>query len=105
MNLDQFLDRTWTKSYTCNDFACEVWKHITGEDMAQRLQSFLNGAGSFSPIDVPKSPCIVFFNRKNADSHVGVFFDGKLLHLTPKGVHYVYLEIAQNGFQQTRFYK
>ena len=105
MNLDQLLDRTWTKAYTCNEFACEVWQHITGEDLTQRLQDFLNGIGSFIPIDLPESPCIAFFSRENADSHVGIFFEGKLLHLTPKGVHYVYLEIAQSGFQQTRFYK
>lgn len=55
MNLDQFLDRTWTKTYTCNEFACEVWQHITGEDLTQRLQDFLNGIGSFIPIDVPEA--------------------------------------------------
>lgn len=105
MNLDQFLDRTWTDSYTCNEFSCEVWQHITGEDLSQRLQNFLNGTGSFIPIDVPESPCIALFNRKNADSHVGIFFEGKLLHLTSRGVHYVHLEIVQGSFQQPRFYK
>lgn len=43
MNLDQFLDRTWSKTYTCNEFACEAWQHITGEDLTQRLQDFQIG--------------------------------------------------------------
>lgn len=105
MNLDQFLDRTWTKEYTCNKFACEVWEFITGESLTDRLTAFLNGTGTFTPLDVPESPCIAMFTRKNADSHVGIFFEGKLLHLTSKGVHYVHLEIVQGGFQQPRFYK
>ena len=104
MNLDQFLDRTWTDSYTCNEFACEVWQHMTGEDLTERLTAFLNGTGGFKQLSVPESPCIAMFLRKNADNHVGIFIDGKLLHLTSKGVHYINLEIIQ-GFQQPRFYK
>lgn len=105
MNLDQFLDRTWSKDYTCNEFSCEVWQHITGENLKERLTSFLNGTGSFTQLSAPESPCIALFLRKNADSHVGIFFEGKLLHLTQKGAHYVHLEIMQGGFQQPRFYK
>lgn len=105
MNLDQFLDRTWSQNYTCNEFACEVWKHITGEDLTERLNAFLNGNGSFTPLQMPESPCLAFFTRKGAASHIGLYVDGRLFHLTGQGVHFVELEIVAGGFQQPRFYK
>lgn len=104
MNLDHFLDRTWSKAYTCNEFACEVWEYITGESLTERLTHFLNGNGHFIPLKDPKSPCIVLFTRKNADAHVGIFYEGKLLHLNHKGAHYVDLDMVQ-GFQLPRFYQ
>lgn len=105
-SINPYLGRTWTKEYTCNEFACEVWQYLTGEDLSERLNNFLNGSGSFTVLEVPISPCIVFFNRnRNADSHVGIFYDGKLLHLSATGVQYVPVEIVAMNFRTMRFYQ
>lgn len=105
MSIDNLLDRTWSKNYTCNEFACDVWKQITGLDLADRLLKSLAGNGDFQKLDTPQSPCIVYFTNNNqTPTHVGVFFDNKVLHLTMRGVQYMPLEIISVGFKEVRFY-
>lgn len=105
MNLDHLHNRVWTKDYTCNDFLCEAWKEVTGEDLTLRLNRFLNGSGDFQRIDEPISPCIVFFtNGPRSSTHVGLFYCDKLFHLSGRGVQYIPLEIVAMKFRETRFY-
>lgn len=106
MSNDNLLDRTWSESYTCNEFACDAWQQITGENLSERLNGFLNGSNGFQLIETPISPCITFFTNNNKTStHVGVFFDNKILHLTGRGVQYMPLEIVKLGFREVRFYQ
>ena len=105
MSIDNLLDRTWSKNYTCNEFACEAWQQITSENMTGRLKRFLNGLGGFGQFSEPISPCVVFFsNGKHSPTHVGVFFDNKVLHLSGRGVQYMLLDIVRIGFKEVRFY-
>ena len=105
-SIDHLLDRKWTQDYTCNEFACETWELLTNESLTDRLNAFLNGEGSFEVLESPVSPCLVFFGRRDAgQSHVGVFYDGRLLHLSSKGVQYVEIDIVAMGFRTMRFYR
>ena len=105
MSIDNLLDRTWTREYTCNEFACEAWKQITGKDLSKRIEKFLNGKGRFKRLDKPISPCLVFFkNNEKSSTHVGLFYVDKLLHLTPRGVQFVPLELVAMHFREVRFY-
>lgn len=105
MSIDHLLDRIWKPEYTCNEFLCEAWQSITGENLTDRLQLFLNGSGDFQRIDEPISPCIVFFtNGPRSSTHVGLFYCDKLLHLSGRGVQYIPLEIVSINFRETRFY-
>jgi hypothetical protein len=106
MTIDNLLDRTWSKEYTCNEFACDAWKQITGENLSKRLMRFLNGEGGFDQLESPTSPCIVFFNNSfQASTHVGVFFEDKVLHLTGRGVQFMPLDIVKIGFKEVSYYK
>ncbi|WP_336141973.1 hypothetical protein [Acinetobacter sp. 102] len=106
MSIDNLLDRMWSQKYTCNEFACETWQQLTGEDLSKRLNGFLNGKGGFELIEVPVSPCIVFFKHNfQTSTHVGVFFDNKVLHLTGRGVQYMPLEVVKIGFKEVSYYK
>ncbi|WP_353174185.1 hypothetical protein [Acinetobacter rudis] len=106
MSIDNLLDRTWSNEYTCNEFAIEAWKQITGEDITKRLQDSLNGQKPFKKLRKPKSPCIVYMtNNDRSSTHVGLFYCDKLLHLTPCGVQFIPLEFMQNHFKEVRFYK
>ena len=105
MSIDNLLDRTWTKDYTKNEFACEAWKQITGKDLSKRIEKFLNGKCRFKGLDKPISPCLVFFkNNEKSSTHVGLFYCDKLLHLTPRGVQFVPLELVAMHFREVRFY-
>lgn len=105
MSIDNLLDRTWSKDYTCNEFVCEAWKQITGNDLTQRLNEYLNGKGKFKRLDHPISPCLVFFsNNARSATHIGLFYDYKLLHLSQKGVQFIPLELVAMSFREVRFY-
>lgn len=106
MSIDPLLDRTWSIKYTCNEFACEAWQHITGENLEKKMHDFLNGNSHFQELSEPISPCIVFFTNNNlTPTHVGVFFDNKVLHLTCRGVQYMPLEVVKIGFKEVSYYK
>lgn len=106
MSIDNLLDRTWSKDYTCNEFTCEAWQQITGQDLTKRLADLINGHGEFEKLNEPIAPCIVYFeNHKNSPAHVGVFFDQKVLHLTGRGVHLMPLEIVSTAFKEVSYYR
>lgn len=106
MTIDNLLDRTWSKDYTCNEFVCEAWQHIVGENLTQRLDDFLSGIGNFKQLDAPDPPCLVLLSNNNRSStHVGLFYCDKVLHLSMSGVQLVPLEILKIHFREVKFYK
>lgn len=60
--VNDMLDREWQPNYTCHEFVCEAWQKITGENLQQRLNAFLNQEGDFKQLSEPISPCIAFFH-------------------------------------------
>ena len=106
MTIDNLLDRTWSKNYTCNEFVCEAWLQITGENLTQRLDDFLSGTGNFKQLDVPDPPCLVLLSNNNRSStHVGLFYCDKVLHLTESGVQYVSMRSLKNYYLRFRYYE
>ncbi|WP_291370139.1 MULTISPECIES: hypothetical protein [unclassified Acinetobacter] len=103
--IDELLDREFRHGYTCNEFACEAWKLVTGEDLSQRLELFLNGGEGFERLDKPISPCLVFFhNSARSETHIGLFYEGRVLHLAARGAQYVPLEFIV-GYKYCEFYQ
>ena len=95
--IDSLFGKQWTKDYTCHDFACDAWKEITGKKLV---------LGKRKEVDKPVSPCIVFlYNDSRSDSHVGVFYEGKVIHLAMRGVQYIPLESLTHYFKKVSFYK
>lgn len=95
--IDSLFGRQWKKGYTCHEFACEAWELITGEKLE---------LGNRKEIKKPLSPCIVFlYNNERSDSHVGVFYNGKVLHLSARGVQHIPLEFLTMSFRKVSFYK
>lgn len=74
MTINNLLDRTWKPNYTCFEFLCEAWQQVTGLNLQQRLNEFLNGKGDFKSLDVPISPCIAFFQMVQKAQHMLGFF-------------------------------
>ena len=104
--INDLFDREYKQGYTCNEFACEAWEKITGENLTERLNRYLNGIGDFEQLSEPISPCIAFFSRNlKSSTHVGLFYKGKILHLSPRGVQYIPLDYIMLSFKTVSFYK
>ena len=95
MNTDSLLDRSWTPTYTCYDFACEAYEFITGKE---------KDTFSMSEIDSPENLCFVHMDN-GANTHTGIMHDGKLFHLALNGVQKIELDIIRLHFRNVRFYK
>lgn len=91
----------------------EVWLEITGEDLGSRLPGLENStldfdikqARKFKRLVRPSSPCIVLMQRPHFTPHVGVFYNGRVIHLKPSGVEYQPLDVVARGFTSVRFYQ
>lgn len=104
--INELLDREWTNDYTCHDFVCEAWKLITDECLESRLAAFIDGSGDFEKLSEPISPCIAHFEINNRSStHVGLFFEGQILHLQFRNAQNVPLEDVMLHFKKVSFYR
>lgn len=95
--LDKYFGRQWSKDYTCHNLASEVWQDLTGKVLE---------VGNYEQLGAPQSPCIVFMtNNHRKDSHVGIFVDGRVIHLSIRGTQWIPLEYLQMQFKEVSFYK
>lgn len=116
MSTDKFLSRVYHPSrYNCAHFVCEVWEHLKGPGMADALRGFLCAPSERRAIlqdlrrlvilDKPEDPCVVFMQANNGRTHVGLWHDGRVLHLPERGRPcYQALKIASLGFRRVRFF-
>ena len=106
-NLDKLFDKAYhEQTYNCLHFASEVWKELTGKDFTLLINDIINNKlnkHKFEILQEPISPCIVIMKRQNCNSHVGIFIDNKVIHLTELGVECYTLPIASRGFNKLRF--
>lgn len=114
-SVDPFLDRVQTKEYNCLDFVREVWLAMTGCDITQRLtglvgafaarKATISGVRGFTRIPGPKTPCFVVMQRARFVPHIGIYIDGRILHLTEQGVQFQPLVVARNYFISVKYYE
>lgn len=108
MNLDKFFTKSYNaKEYNCTHFASDVWFELTGIDLSRFIininDKITDKSFKFEHLDKPMSPCIVIMKRVSFNSHVGIFINNKVFHLTEQGVQYLPLDIASRGFNKLRF--
>lgn len=114
--VDEFLLRRFNlRSYNCWDLTREVWLRLTGKDLGSP-ELFHYTASEFGEVvetwqDVryreikqPVSPCIVLMQRPRHMPHVGVFYNGRVLHIRRAGAQYQPIEVAALGFMTVRYY-
>lgn len=101
-------------NYNCAHLVAEAWDLLYNEDITELLCGFM---GSVKDTDikssirrlvykspVPVEPCIVLMQASGSVSHVGLYYDKKVLHITEKGVFHVPLEVAVLGFNKVKYY-
>lgn len=116
MSIDTFLTKRYNKNtYNCAHFVCDLWLHLTGEDISFKLTGFLvpkkdrkvsfSLFRNFTKLDKPQSPCIVLMQSRISDPHVGVFLNGRVIHIKENGVEYQPMEVCTYGYDKIGFYK
>lgn len=116
MSIDTFFHKKYDRnSYNCAHFVCDVWQHVTGEDLTLRLVGFLQAPAnrkavlsdlrSFQRLQTPQSPCLALMQRRGSAPHVGIFIRGRVLHIHEMGVEFQPIDVASRGFERIGFYK
>lgn len=113
MRLDEYFNRQYSAAhYNCWDFVIDVWHDVTGDcidinryrghgvvDYVVQAQRHL--------VELPaiKDPSIVLFQRHRMVPHVGVYINGRMIHLKEQGgVQYQPLEIVRLGWTVVRYF-
>lgn len=116
MRLARFFNRKYDfNHYNCVHFVVEIWQELTGDDIAPYLNGFMQNNGvkkgnitklkQFVRLSEPKSPCVVLFQNKHQESHIGVFIGNKIIHIQEeRGVQYQPLSVVKIGFNRVSFY-
>lgn len=115
--IDEFLSKQYNaKNYNCMHFACDVWLALTGSSLTGNFEGMLSGELNsrkftrshrlgFIRLQSAESPCLVLFQQPRDVPHVGVFYNGRVLHLRQAGAIYQPLDMASLTFDTVRFYK
>lgn len=117
MNIDKYFTKVYNEdSYNCAHFVCEFWQELTGEDITHKLLPLLSskdkrtakgmhGNSLFTKHKNPVDPCIVVAKRKGNGTHVGVYHNGKIIHITKTRTEFVKPRIFMLMFDVARYYR
>lgn len=106
-SIDCLLDRMpETGKYNCLDFAREAWDHLEGTELPKGLNynTIYRMLNLFNRVDEPGELAFVIFQRPFYQPHVGVYYMGRILHLTASGVVYQRPEIAKRYYREFNYY-
>jgi hypothetical protein len=91
IRVDHFLDRVPGPQYKCWDFVRECWLASFGVDLGDKLKGLSAALDSrrvrasevkgFTKLAKPVSPCFVIFQRPRNVPHIGIWYEGRVLHL------------------------
>lgn len=110
MNFDSLMSKTYNKSsYNCAHFVCDVFDYLGMREARKSLEGYICSnriahRGVLRRLSSPVGICLVLFQAPCSISHVGVYIDGKILHLTESGVSYTSIDVASIGYNKMRFY-
>jgi hypothetical protein len=116
-SIDPLLSRTPNESYNCLDFVIEAWAHISGDASAgDRLRKLsegvhaedgkvvLSGVRGFSKLADPFSPCFVVMQRSKTQPHIGIYYQGRVLHMKETGVEFQPVAVVRRYFTKIGYY-
>lgn len=95
--------------YCCEHFLIDAYKHYTGKDISNKLltSGFFKAPNikNFDPVSEPRQYTIVMFRNRSGQTHVGLWLDGRVLHLEPHGVVWQPLDYIKRDFDRVIFYE
>lgn len=116
-SVDALLDRQYDpKKYHCVHFLIEAAQYLFDKDysasflgltgdLAKSIQTSRDTTIKNKRIERPKDGCIVLMTNLLNSSHVGLFYCGRVLHLSEIGVHFQELRSLERNYSRFRFYE
>lgn len=116
-SIDALLDRQYDpKKYHCVHFLIEAAQYLFDKDysasflgltgdLKQSIQTSRDTTIKNKRIERPKDGCIVLMTNLLNSSHVGLFYCGRVLHLSEIGVHFQELRSLERNYSRFRFYE
>lgn len=116
-SIDPLLTRHYDpESYHCVHFLIEAGQYLFDQDYSDSfigLTSSLHESLKVSrhtvmrhrQIDHPVDGTIVLMTNVKQSSHVGLFYCGRVLHLSEIGVHFQELRSLERNYSRFRFYE
>ena len=116
-SIDPLLTKVYNeKSYHCVHFAIEAAQYLFDADysdvfigltgsLSDALRTSRNTAITTIQVKQPKDGTIVLMTNINGSSHVGLYYNERVLHLTEMGVHYLPLITLNRFYKRIRYYE
>ncbi len=116
-SIDALLDRRYdSKNYHCVHFLIEAAQYLLNQDysasflgltgdLSQSIQTSRNTTIKNKRLEKPKHGCIVLMTNLLNSSHVGLFYCGRVLHLSESGVYFQELRSLERNYSRFRFYE
>lgn len=116
-SIDALLDRKYDQEkYHCVHFLIEAAQYLFNQDYSdsfigltsslhETLRTSRHTATRNRQIKEPVDGTIVLMTNINQSSHVGLFYCGKVLHLTEMGTHFLPLITIQRFYKRIRYYE
>lgn len=107
-SVNNYLDKEYKwGTYQCANFAADVWEDATGESIRGLVQDAceqqsLRILQQYRKIALPYEPCIAMM-KSNHDLHMGVFVDGRILHLTRTGARHDDVHFLKDSYKITYY--
>lgn len=112
MNINEFFSRKYDATfYNCGHFVIEVWEFLTGEDISlcatsfqtRNIKDYRDYHIQRQRIKKPNDPCLVVMRSVDAVPHVGIFVEGRVLHIGEDGVRFDRIPFLKNTYKLTYF--
>ena len=116
-SIDALLDRKYDpEKYHCVHFLIEAADYIFGLDYSdsfvglttslhETLRTSRLNARQGRRINTPVDGTVILMTNANQSSHVGLFYCGRVLHLSENGVYFQELRSLERNYSRFRFYE
>ena len=116
MSIDALLDKRYdSDNYHCVHFVIDAGKHLFNYDFSANflgLDKSLthNGTPSRHTVahsqraDTPTDGTVVLMTKLDNGLHVGLYLDGRVLHLTEQGVRFETVRALGRMYKRIRYY-
>jgi len=116
-SVDALLDRRYNpRSYHCVHFLIEAAQYLFSKDysasflgltgdLAQSIRTSRDTTVKNKRLEKPIEGCIVLMTNLLNSSHVGLFYCGRVLHLSENGVYFQELRSLERNYSRFRFYE